>query len=714
MLHRRHRSSLLALAGLIASVISGTATAATEADPAGDGSVAASSAVESGAEPAAAAAELIDFGQISLDSLLNSETTVATLSSAKSRKDTPAILTVVTREEILRSGARDLVDLLQLVPGFQIGVDTYSSVFPGVRGMWSAEGRILVLLNGHEMHEILYMMTPLMNRFSLDWIERLEIIRGPGSAIYGGTAELAVINIVTRGAKDFRGFSISGVYGQMFDAVINRDASLANTYGRRNLSATYNQALSVLDSDLTLATHLFVGQGNSSDRVYTDAYGASYDMNGASAVDPLMANIDAYWKGLRLNYLLESYYLTHQDGYTEVLPQPAPARYTMSSLDLSYDWAITDALRLTPRLKHVYQNPWRNQDPAFVDDARFYWDPVVQRLLAGLGASWDPMAKLNVAAGLEYTYDHAVDKLVGFVDPNDPTATIFAVTYQNFATYAQALWDTPYANLSVGARYENHSQFGGSFVPRAGLTRSFGVLNLKLLASQAFHAPSIMNLARTPDVVPEKATVFEAEVGARLLDSLYVVANAFDTTVRKPILYFYDPVTTDEGYRNDKDTGSRGFELQARWQYGHHFLNVSYSFYEAAGKNFAERYTVPGDPHAVLAFSPHKLALSGAFQLVPRLSLGASAIYLSSQRYGYYAVNAAGEPLFKDFGSLLLLNMSLQYQVPQLTGLMVGLSVFNLLNSDQLYLQPYNGDHAPLPAQSREVLLKLSYDMLAE
>ena len=676
---------------------------AAEAEPAG--------IVEESTPPLG---EPTDFGQISLDSLLNVETTVATKSMAKSVKDSPAIVTVLTREEIERSGARDLVDVLHLVPGFQFGVDSYSSVFPGVRGLWSAEGRILVLLNGHELQDLLYMMTPLLNRVSLDWIDRVEVIRGPGSATYGGTAELAVINIVTRSAKEIQGLAASGVYGQMFDAIAHRDGALNHTFGRRTLSASFGHVFSLLDSDLSLVTQAFVGQGNVSDRVYTDAWGTSYKMNGASEVNPFAVNFDTSWKGMRLNYLVETYRLTHQDAYMKALSQPAPANYTMSSLDLSYEWQVLDNLRLSPHVRHVYQKPWQNRDPAFADDLSVYWNPTVQRLLAGLGSSWDPLANLNVSAGVEYTYDHAKDKIVGFADLHDPSVTVSEVSYSNLATYGQMLWDTPYANLSLGARYENQSQFGGSFVPRAGLTKSVGILNVKLLASQAFHAPSIMNLASTPDVVPEKATVFEVELGARLLDSLYAVANGFDTKVRKPILYYKVPTTEDEGYRNDRNTGSRGFELALHWKLGHHYVNLSYSFYDPSGKSFAERYAVPGDRNALLAFSPHKVAFDSAFQILPDVSLAVSAVYLSTQRYGYYAVNMAGTSIFKDFGSLILLNASLQYQVPQVKGLGIGLSCFNLLNSEQLYVQPYAGDHAPLPAQTREVLVKASYDLTME
>ena len=83
-------------------------------------------------------------------------------------------MTVVTREEIERSGARELADVLGLVPGFQLGGDLYSSVFAGFRGIRGSEGKLLVLLDGHAMFELLYYATELGNRIPVDQIGRIR------------------------------------------------------------------------------------------------------------------------------------------------------------------------------------------------------------------------------------------------------------------------------------------------------------------------------------------------------------------------------------------------------------------------------------------------------------------------------------------------------------------------------------------------------------
>ena len=88
-----------------------------------------------------------EFAEISLDDLLTAGLEVTT-KKATSLRDSPGIVTVVIREEILRSGARDLLDVLNLVPGFQSGIDTWNEISVGVRGNWGFEGKVVDLLDG--------------------------------------------------------------------------------------------------------------------------------------------------------------------------------------------------------------------------------------------------------------------------------------------------------------------------------------------------------------------------------------------------------------------------------------------------------------------------------------------------------------------------------------------------------------------------------------
>ena len=135
---------------------------------------------------------------MSLEELMNVEVSVATKKSTSIR-ETPGVVTIIQREEIQNVGARDLLELLQIMaPGFEFGVDVEGVVGVGIRGIWAHEGKVLLMINGMEMNEEMFATTQFGNHYNVDNIERIEIIRGPGSAIYGGYASMGVINIITR------------------------------------------------------------------------------------------------------------------------------------------------------------------------------------------------------------------------------------------------------------------------------------------------------------------------------------------------------------------------------------------------------------------------------------------------------------------------------------------------------------------------------------
>src|SRR6187401_1647230 len=153
-----------------------------------------------------------------LQKQLNQSTKVAS-GVALTTRETPGIITLITSEEIQNSGARDLTDVLRLVPGFDVLQDLQFVMGIGLRGSWANEGKVLVMMDGQPFNELLYQTVAIGNRFPVDAIERIEIIRGPGSAIYGGSAEYGVINIITKAAESLNGVAVYGTGGFHKDAI---------------------------------------------------------------------------------------------------------------------------------------------------------------------------------------------------------------------------------------------------------------------------------------------------------------------------------------------------------------------------------------------------------------------------------------------------------------------------------------------------------------
>lgn len=123
--------------------------------------------------------------------------------------ETPGAVTVIDRETIRRSGARELAELLRLVPGFVVShFDGGARPFVNYHGDYDAFARrIQVYVDGRSVYSGLAIGSSLYGMMGvvLDDIERIEVLRGSNSAAYGANAFLGVINVVTRHAEDVRG-----------------------------------------------------------------------------------------------------------------------------------------------------------------------------------------------------------------------------------------------------------------------------------------------------------------------------------------------------------------------------------------------------------------------------------------------------------------------------------------------------------------------------
>jgi iron complex outermembrane receptor protein len=173
--------------------------------------------------PATQASGSQDLSQVSLEDLMNIQVTSVSKKEQKMSQAAAAIF-VVTQEEIARSGATNIPDLLRMVPGMdvsQINANTWAVSARGFNDQFS--NKLLVLIDGRAVY------TPLLGGVNWDTqdvpledIDRIEVIRGPGATVWGANAVNGVINIVTKSASDTKGAMIAsggGTGGQVQGAV---------------------------------------------------------------------------------------------------------------------------------------------------------------------------------------------------------------------------------------------------------------------------------------------------------------------------------------------------------------------------------------------------------------------------------------------------------------------------------------------------------------
>jgi len=634
------------------------------------------------------------LSSLSLEDLMEVPVAVAVPSRPQCLVQTPGIVTVVTREEIVQSGARDLIDVLSFVPGFQPALDVQGVLGFGVRGNWAHEGKMLFLLDGLELNELDYSTMALGNRFPLDQIERIEVIRGPGSVVYGGFAELAVVNIVTRSAETLHGATISTTVG-----------ATRGTLSRKTVSLLAASPVNEVEG-LDVSVGAFVGEGQLGDRTYVDAAARQLALAGNSAQDPGYLNLAVRYRETALRVVVDQYRTTTGDAFGDVdtaveTDFPSYLAELRTRLDLGANVA------LHPRFTFKRQLPWRVLDSTSETFANRY----VERYVGSLHGTWDPLPTLHVLVGTDATFDRAglIDKrLIGLHRAYSNRKT--AVAYQDVATLAQVSHENHIVNLTAGVRYEWHSVTGHSWVPRIDLTRSFDWLHLKLLYAHGFHSPGVQNLAINPDLSPERTIVAQGEVAATLGRHFLVSTSGYFTSIRDAIVF--QTVTTrtgtDERYVNYKRTGTWGGDVTLNARHPRGWANLAYSFYSPRGLNDVETYQSPNHPDYRLGFAKHKLTLSGSLNVTERFFLSPSLILLGP-RYAIVGTTPEGVDVGRTYSAVVLANLYLGLRNVLFPGLHVGFGVFNLLDVDVPAIQPYDGGHPPLPGASREFVGRLEY-----
>jgi outer membrane receptor for ferrienterochelin and colicins len=380
--------------------------------------------------------------------------------------------------------------------------------------------------------------------------------------------------------------------------------------------------------------------------------------------------------------------------------------FASHSLNAKYELTIGNELKLQPSFQFRSQKPWNTRDQAARGDDGTYYDKTVERFRGGLAASYDNIKELFVTVGVIYDLDRARLNDPG---PNDENITglntLFgeasrrSVSYNNGTVFAEASSHNPYVNVTAGVRYEHHSQFGNSFVPRLTLTKMYAGLHGKFMIGKAFKAPGFENASLEPHIRPETMIIYEIELGYELSPNIYAGVNGFDLSLDRAIVYGYDSVADAEKYYNAGRTGSRGLEAVFQMKYKWGSLNASYSFYDATGRNKVKEYAVEGLSDVLLGMPQHKVFVAAGVEPIQSFTITSSFTFLSKR---YDSVQGPTDPTY-------LLNLYAFYRDLLVRGLHIGVGVSNLLGDDFKFVQAYNSGHPLLPGLDREYLARVAY-----
>ena len=454
-----------------------------------------------------------DLSEASLEELTNIQVYSAS-KHMQSASEAPSSVTVITADEIQKYGYRRLADILESVRGFYMTSDRLYS-YVGVRGFGHLEdwnSRILVLIDGHRINNNVTGQGMLGTEFpvDVDLIERVEIIRGPSSSLYGADAFFAVINVITRKSPQLKGVELSFA-----------PASFGTFDGRASYGGQYRGI------DILLSGTFYNSQGQTLFYPQFDSPTTNYGITRNTDYENyqhILATIS--FRGFTLQGLFSQRDKGIPTGsYGSVFDNPRNSTFTGDQyFDLSYQHSVGEKWELTARtsygqsrLQAPLQFATGQPDGSTLVNTYSYrgnwWDSEVK-------VSRTLLEKHKITLGTEITDNLRQDQgdnisLGNLFTPDPETSAIWALYGQDEFAITHQL------TLSAGLRYDHYSDFGGTTNPRVGLIyRLFHPTTLKLLYGTAFRAPEPTELApdngsfydNNPRLGPEKIRSLEGVV----------------------------------------------------------------------------------------------------------------------------------------------------------------------------------------------------------
>jgi outer membrane cobalamin receptor len=463
----------------------------------------------------------------------------------------PASITIITAEEIERYGWTTLDQVLQSVPGFYLTNDR-NYVYLGVRGIGRPTDyntRILVLLNGHDLNEPVLGTAPGGGDLAVDLktVEKIEIVRGPGSALYGSHAMHAVINVITKSADDMDGLSASA-----------RAGSHGDHAGSMRFGRTFGGGLQTTASALWQETNgasLFFPEYGAiaRGRDYENLYGFALGLRKGNF--SLTASRRSRTKGIPTGSYDSVF---DADSWTTNWGDLVAADYHRNIganklVELSASWDRTGEHGL-----------WPYEGGPDIDHT------FAVRLTGDLQLHWDIRANQRLTLGGQYTNVPTARYEFNTADRH----SLFSLPYDVKSWYAEYEYrPIPQLGIVAGIRRDDFSRTADSTNPRAAiLFTPTATTTLKLLYGTAFRSPNVYEAYYTdtqpawranPDLKPERVHTTELEWEQRLTPEIFVVGSLFHTGVSDLIEQELVPEGDAYWYDNEINTHSKGAELKA-------------------------------------------------------------------------------------------------------------------------------------------------------
>ncbi len=657
--------------------------------------------------------------------------TVAT-KTAMTVQEAPSIVSVITGEQIRNMGARDIIDVLRIVPGFDLnyfGSNNEHRVY--VRGMGSAlNEKIKIMINGHSLYAFAGTDPDVhFDKIPIHSIKRIEIIRGPGSAIYGTGAFLGIINIITRQGGD-------------------EPSRISLGAGSFNTADPYAE-LSYKDGDIR--AYLYA------DCFRTDGYDGIVESDMATVTPGFSPSASRELTSETEHYTFQSnisYKDFHFSGFFQkVMDTNSPMGvYALTDENdiesfctygtLEYRRPIADRGSLLIKAYYDYADYKAEFEDWPEETAALFGAPPGEGLLSALEGNWSawgaeitpdykPHPGVHLMGGASYEHvgisdvDYALnyDYFTGYYPGGLTSLPGYddadrAVT----AAYLQGIFDlkklffpqsgVKNLTLTIGGRHDHYDDVGSSTNPRFGIVYAPGEkLWFKALYGKAFRAPSLMELKyMDQSLIPERIATVEGLVGYHFTKNISASITGFSVSTEELIQII-------TSYQNIGSTESYGAEAEFKAAFGKNryaYLNFTWqdvkdTAYEIIPGTDPEQRQDDFHPGSTPEFYAN-IGLNYGFteKIVSHISLNCTGEKKRSEAKkwdgGKLVRGDARDPVEERW----LLNASLRFRDIPAKGMEIQISGFNLLDED--HRDPYGATvQNDIPRPGRTFAGRISY-----
>ena len=494
----------------------------------------------------------------------------------KKQSETGKVVTVINRQQLERSSGKSLGEILNTVSGTTIiGANNSpgTNLTASIRG--SSSGNVLILVDGIPVNDPSVITNYFdLNLFAVDQVERIEILKGGQSTLYGSDAVAGVINIITRKASSKNISVNAGLAGGSYNT-FKQYFGLSGTKSKMNYSVGY--------------THL-------SSKGFSNAYDstdkAGFDKDG---IDQHAANGNILFKlGNKVQVKLfssYSYYKTDLDAsaFTDEKDYTVKNENAQGGTGLVFNHS-SGSLHFNYLFNYVSRN--------YLDDSTYksslYTDYskslyIGRTHFAELYNNWK-WTNWELLAGVDYRYTNTFQRYfsTGSFGPYEPTPLNEKAS--QVSPYASVIYKTGTGlNIEAGGRWNNHSVYGNNFTYT--INPSFLINNrVKVFANlySAYKVPTLYQLydesAGNKDLKPEKGTIGEAGTEIFANKSFRFRIVGFYRITKDAILYTYNPNTFESLYRNVSEQKNYGAELEANYTAGKLSVAANYTYTDGKTK----------------------------------------------------------------------------------------------------------------------------------